>query len=37
MASLAELHRLMPSKFRWEDLGFELDNMEEGFDDEWSR
>jgi hypothetical protein len=36
MASLAEMQRLMPRKFRWEDLGFELDNIEKGLDDEWS-
>lgn len=35
MASLAELHHL-PRKFRWEDLGFELDNIEEDLGDEWS-
>jgi hypothetical protein len=36
MASLVEMHRLAPRKFRWEDLGFELDNIEKGMDDEWS-
>jgi hypothetical protein len=36
MASLTEMHRLMPKKFEWEDLGFELDNIEKDQDDEWS-
>jgi hypothetical protein len=35
MASLTALQHL-PRKFRWEDLGFELDNIEEGLDDEWA-
>ena len=35
MASLVEMHPLVP-RFRWEDLGFELYNLEEGMDDEWS-
>ena len=36
MASATEMHRLLPRRFKWEDLGFELDNIEKGLDDEWS-
>ena len=34
LTELAEMHRPVPRKFRWEDLGFELDNIEKGMDDE---
>jgi len=36
MASLTEMQRFVPKKFRWEDVGFELDNLEKSLDDEWS-
>lgn len=36
MTSLTEMQRLIPRKFRWEDIGFELDNLEQGLDDAWS-
>jgi hypothetical protein len=36
LAELAEMRPLVPRRFRWEDVGFELDNIEKGMDDEWS-
>jgi hypothetical protein len=36
MASVTKLQPLVPRRFRWEDVGFELDNIEKGLDDEWS-
>jgi len=37
MVSVVEIQRLVPKSFRWEDVGFELDNIEKEMDDEWSR
>lgn len=36
MGSLTKMQRLVPRKFRWEEVGFELDNIEKGMDDDWS-
>jgi hypothetical protein len=35
MASMAGMQRLIPKRFRWEDVGFELDNLEKDMDDQW--
>lgn len=37
MGSITEMQHLIPKSFRWEDVGFELDNIEKGMDDEWAR
>jgi len=34
MATVTELQHFMPKSFRWEEVGFELDNIEKGLDDE---
>jgi hypothetical protein len=34
MAPLAEMQRFAPRRFRWEDVGFALDNLEEGMEEE---
>lgn len=36
MTSLAEMQRFIPRRFRWDDVGFELDDLEEGLDEKWS-
>jgi hypothetical protein len=36
MASVVGVQRLISKRFRWEDVGFELDNIEKGLDDDWS-
>ncbi len=35
MASLTEVQHIVVCRFRWEDIGFELDNLEQGLDDDW--
>ncbi len=36
MAQVAEVQRISYRRFRWEELGFELDNLEKGMDDDRS-
>ena len=33
MGQLTELQRFAPRKFRWEEVGFELDNIEKDLDE----